>query len=649
MRKKEKNSNNLLVEIMSFILPYEQHDSLAGDFLEIYNAYQGKHRKLKAYFFLVTLLIKSLPYFFKNSFYWSIIMVKNYFKMALRNLKKQKVYSFINIAGLGLGTACCLFLLLFVQDELSYDRFNEKADRIYRVAGSFRFGGNDFELATVCAPLANVVIDEFPEVLDAVRFRNFGSFIIKYQESSFKEENIIFADSTLFNVFTIPLIRGDQKTALASPNTIIISKKIAEKYFGSADPIGKTLIFDNKDDYMVSGVFDHIPHNSHFIFDIFASVASLEESREQTWLNNNFTTYILLQKNAQAGQLESKFPALIEKYMGPEIERLFGINMNDFITKGDGRAGYYLQPLLDIHLTSDLAGEFAPNSDIRYVYILSAIALLILLIACINFMNLSTARSAGRANEVGIRKALGSFRGQLITQFLLESSIMSIIALIIGLVLVKIGLPYFNILAGKALTMSSMNNGVMLISIIFVVVMAGLISGLYPAFYISSFQPVNVFKGKQKPTAKNGLLRRGLVVLQFSASIILIIATIVVVKQLSYISNKKIGFNKDQVLIIDNAYLLDKQAETFKNEMLKNSLVVNGTISSYLPVPSYRNSTAVFPEGIIDTKKSTSMQCWSVDFDYIKTMAMDISEGRDFSRDYSTDSSAVIINTATVA
>jgi len=554
------------------------------------------------------------------------MMFKNYFKSALRNMARRKGYSLINIIGLAIGMACCLLILMFVNDELNCDNYNENADRIYRIAGSYRYGGRDFQFGTVSAPMAAALINEFPEVEDAVRFRN--------------------SDTSIFNVFTIPLGPGDPKTALKEPYTLVLSKKTAVKYFGKENPLGKIIKLDNKDEYKVTGVFTDIPHNSHFHFDIIASLASLEESRSPSWLRDNFFTYILLKPGASPKALEAKFPGLIKKHFAPELEKLLGQSMETLITKGDVRVEFYLQPLRRIHLYSDLMAELEPNSDIKYVYIFSAIALFILVIASINFMNLSTARSAGRAKEVGLRKVLGSVRRQLIGQFLVESMVMSIVAMVIALMLVNLALPYFNSLSGKELTSADNYNGFMVLSMLVITLLTGLLAGFYPAFFISAFHPISVLKGRLKSGVKSGSLRNILVVFQFTVSIVLIIGTLVVMNQLNYIQNKKLGFDKDRVLILHYAYLLDQQAQTFKNEMLKYPQIKNAAVSSFLPVPSARHGGAVSPEGQWDNESSTSVQNWTVDYDYITTLGMKLAAGRNFSKSNPTDTSAVIINQA---
>lgn len=571
-------------------------------------------------------------------------MFKNYIKTALRNLFKHKGYSLINIAGLAIGMTSCLLILLYVQHELSYDSFNEKADRIYRVAGSYRYGGRGFEDAASPAPMAGVMVKDYPEVIDAVRFFKYGNFIAQYKDNSFKERRVFYADTSFFNIFSVPLLMGNPETALASPNKLVLSQNTVKKYFGEEDPIGKTLKINNEKDYEVTGVFQEIPDNSHFHFDMLISLSSHPVDKDQLWVGQYLQTYILLHEKADHQGLEAKFPEMIKKYMAPQLEAFLGISVEKLAAEGEFRVDMYLQPLRKIHLHSDLRAEMEPTSDIKYVYIFSAIALFILMIAAINFINLSTARSAGRAREVGIRKVLGSYRKQLIGQFLTESMVLSLVSMTIAILLFWLALPIFNSLSGKVLSLSDLGRGPMLFALVLVTLLTGILAGSYPAFFISAFRPANVLKGQMKSGAKARLVRRGLVVFQFMASIVLIIGTFIVYNQLNYIQDKKLGFNKEQVLILENTYLLKQQIETFKNEILSYPQIINATISGSLPVPSDFNITAVFPEGETDNKKSTSMQVWAVDHDYVETLGMDIVEGRDFSREFSTDASAVIIN-----
>ena len=573
-------------------------------------------------------------------------MLKNYIKTAVRNLLKRKGYSLINIVGLAIGMASCLLILMFVIDELNYDAYNEKADRIYRVAGSFFYGGRSFDIAVAPAPMAQVLIDEFPEVENAVRFRQRGRYVFRYGDNIFREMQVSYTDHSFFDIFSIPLLKGNPDTALEEPNTLILSQKTAEKYFRDEDPVGKTLRLNDQTDYMVTGVFEEIPGNSHFHFDVFVSMVSLAESKNKIWMSQNFQTYILLQEGADPAAVEAKFPDMLIKYMGPQIESFMGKSMEKLMEENELKGEFFLQPLRDIHLHSDLVAEMEATSDIKYVYIFTAIALFILIIASINYMNLSTARSAGRAREVGIRKVLGSFRSQLMRQFLSESMMLCLVSLLIALGLVRLTLPSFNRLSGKVLSMSAIGSPSMVGVLVLVTIFVGILAGSYSAFLLSAFQPVNVLKGKLKSGAKTGWLRSGLVVFQFAASIILIIGTFVVYNQLHYIQNKKLGYDKEQVIIMNNTYLLGDRAETFKNQMLAYPQIVNAAVSDYLPVPSNNNNSPVLPEGERDSKKATSMQNWIVDYEYITTLGMKIVAGRDFSREYSTDTKATIINQA---
>ncbi|MGD8779729.1 MAG: ABC transporter permease [Ignavibacteria bacterium] len=575
-------------------------------------------------------------------------MFKNNIKLAVRNLLKYKFYSFLNLTGLAIGIATCLLILLFVQDELNYDKYNENADRICRVIANFNFSGNDLVWPNIGLPTGEALFNDYPEVENFVRIKQSGNNFVKYGDNSFKETKVIKADSTFFDIFTIPLIAGNPKTALNKPNTLVLSETTAKKYFGSEDPMGKVLKFNDWQDFVVTGVYKDIPAASHFHADFILSLQAGNNKFDQYWVSNmNYITYILLQKGYNYKNLEAKFPAMTEKYVGPEILAFTGKTMEEFVRDGS-RAGYYLQPLTDIHLHSNLQGEFEANGDIKYVYIFSAIAVFILLIACINFMNLATARSAGRAKEVGIKKVLGSERRDLIKQFLTESITMSIISTVLALILIQILLPYFNNLSGKQLEISYLTNAQFLIGIVVLTIFIGILAGSYPALFISSFKPVSVLKGKLRSGAKTGFMRSSMVVFQFCSSIIMIIATTVVFNQLNYIQNKKIGFDKENVIVLHDTYILGDRIESFKNEIVNDPQILSGTISNYLPVGSYtyRNANGTFREKRTDDEKLTPMESWRVDYDYIKTMGMEIIEGRNFSKEYGSDSTAVIINEA---
>jgi putative ABC transport system permease protein len=572
-------------------------------------------------------------------------MFKNYLKIAARNLLKHKAYSLINVAGLAIGMTCCILILLYVQHELSYDRHHEKAGRIYRVAADIKFGGNHFQMAVAPAPMAEALARDFPEVESAARFRNYGSSLVKKAgDQNFKEERVIYADNAIFDLFTIPLLAGDPRSALTAPDAVVISASTAKKYFGDADAVGQSLIFDNADAYKVTGVFADVPDNSHFHFDFIVSLLISDESRNNSWLSNNFTTYLLLKEGADPAALEAKFPTMIEKYLGPQALQILGISLEEFYKSGN-HARYYLQPLPDIHLHSDLGVEFEPNGSIKYVYIFSAIAVFILLIACINFMNLATARSANRAKEVGIRKVVGSYQRQLIGQFLAEAVFLSVIAMALALVLVELVLPTFNNLAEKQLQTFYLGNWPLLSALIGITLAVGIVAGSYPAFVLSAFKPVSVLKGNLQAGAKSSRLRSALVVFQFAASVILMVGTLIVKNQLHYIQNKNLGFNKEQVIILHDAYALGEKLDAFKNEVRRNPSIISGTVSGYLPVASNRSDTGFWPEGErSSSENAVSMQIWGVDYGYLQTMGMEITAGRDFSESFGADSSAIVLN-----
>ena len=572
-------------------------------------------------------------------------MIRNYLKIALRNLLKNKAYSFINIAGLALGLTCCLLIAMYVVDELSFDRFHKNADRIYRINADLKFGGHDYVLAVVSDPMGHTLVKDYPQVKNAVRFREQGSFLVKKGAENLKETRVIFADSTLFDVFSFPLIYGDPKTALAAPNTVVITESTARKYFNKVDVMGETLLLDDETNYKITGVIKDIPKNSHIQFDFFLAMAGLEESKQNNWLSHNFNTYLLLEEGAKIEQLAAEMDKVVEKYVGPMAQQLMQITMDEFRKSGN-YLNYTFIPLTDIHLHSNRTAELSPNGNIQYVYIFSAVALFVLLIACINFMNLATARSAGRAREVGIRKVMGSLKSSLIGQFLTESVVMALLSLVLAVAGVWLLLPWFNQLSGKEMALGAFVNAAIVPVLLLFVVATGLLSGSYPAFFLSSFRPINVLKGRLSQNAKGGGLRSALVVFQFITSVLLIIGTIVIYRQLNYIQTKQLGFNKEQVLIINDAYALGDQLSAFKEEALRETGVVSGTISSFLPVPSSRSDSPIFPSPVPDQTKAVATQQWRVDHDYIKTMGMEMSQGRDFSKDFLSDSTAVIINEA---
>ncbi|HLZ15683.1 MAG TPA: ABC transporter permease, partial [Cyclobacteriaceae bacterium] len=578
------------------------------------------------------------------------LMLRNYFTIAFRNLKKHRFYTFINILGLATGIAACLVIVLYVTSELNYDRYHRDADRIYRVNCEIKFGANHLNLAVAPAPLADALRTDYPEVEHAARFWNGGSVLIKRTDQNIKETEVVYADSSIFSVFTIPFLQGNPKQALRDPFTMVISKNAADKYFPNENPIGQTLIVENKDNYKITGVYENIPSASHFHFDIMLALVSTDYNKDQNWLSNNFTTFIKLRQGTNYKNLEAKLPKMIDTYAGPQARLALGndFTMEKFRASGN-KLAWTLMPLTDIHLHSDLTAELGVNSDIIYVYLFSAVALFILGIAGINFMNLSTARSANRAKEVGVRKVMGSLRSHLVRQFLTESILLSLLSLFIGLLVAWMALPLFNELSNKQLSLPLGNNLFWAIATGSTLVI-GVLAGIYPSLFLSAFKPVNVLKGNLALGMKSGSVRSALVVFQFSISIILIIGTIAVNYQLNYIQNKKIGFNKAQVIIIKDTYGLGKQVQSFKDEVLKDSRIISGTISGFLPVSgTNRNDNTHWPFGSQPTQDNmVSLQCWRVDYDYVKTLGMKIKIGRDFSKEFPSDSNAVILNEAAI-
>ncbi len=575
-------------------------------------------------------------------------MLQIYFKIAWRNLQRNKIYSFINIIGLATGLCCFLLIALYVIDELSYDKYNDKADRIYRINADILFGGNNMHFTQTSDMMGEVLKKDYPQVEEYTRiYNNNGNKLVKKGTEFIYQDETAYVDSTFFRVFTLPAISGNTQTALNEPNTVVISRSAALKYFGTTDAVGKLL--ETKDDggraYKVTAVIEDVPENSHFHFDFFFSMKNVDYQWGQ-FVSHNFHTYLLLKSGTDAKAFEKNFDQYIEKYVLPQARQFMQINSMDEFKKAGNSLEYSLMPITKIHLYSDRNLEITPSGNIQYIYIFSAVALFILLIACVNFMNLTTARSANRAKEVGIRKVLGTERKSLIIQFLSESMLMVILSLLIALALTYLILPLFNGLANKTIIFSNLASPVILPLLFVLPLIVGLIAGSYPAFYLSSFKPIFVLKGRL--ANKRGRLRGALVIFQFAASIVLIIGTIVIFRQLNYIQTKDLGYKKDQVLIVNGAFALQKNAGAFKNEVLQMPGVVSGTLSSFLPVSNSSRSDNTFSkEAVMDSKTGFNMQCWNIDYDYLKTMGMALTKGRNFSKDFGGDSSGVIINETT--
>lgn len=571
-------------------------------------------------------------------------MYKSYFKIAWRNLLRNKTLFAINIAGLAMGIATCLVILLFVVDELSFDRYHAKADRIARVVLKGKVNGEVIKEAVTAAPVGPTLKNEFPEVVEATRLRNGGFPKIAYENKSLKNNKLAFVDPNFFQVFTIPFLQGNPETALLEPNTIVITAEQASKYFGGEDPLNKLLVFlKSGEQYKVTGVIDKMPANSHFHFDLFASMTGLEDSKKNDWMSSRYYSYVVLDEGASIGALENKLPAIIAKYMGPQVAQM-GMTFEKFRENGN-EISLFLQPLADIHLHSDVSSqtELEAGGDVKSVYIFGAVAVFMLVIACINFMNLSTAGATKRNKEVGVKKVLGSQRIQLVHQFLIESFISTAMAMALAAIFVIFALPVFNQLSGKALEAGFLLSPSVLAALALLCILITLLAGTYPAFFLSSFNPIAALKNKTAGGGRNKGIRSGLVVFQFVISAGLILAIIVVSQQMDFIQNKKIGYDRSQLLVLRESYLLGNNENAFMNQLANDPRVESITRSAFVPAgPTDSNMTGVYPGQQHEAVRRTII--YNIDAKYIPTMGMELAAGRNFSETPGADSLNVIIN-----
>jgi putative ABC transport system permease protein len=579
-------------------------------------------------------------------------MFKNYLTMALRQLRKKPLYTSLNIFGLGLGVAACLLITLYVVHELSYDRWNPLAERIVRPVSDINFAGNHFEMAVTGSVVAPEAAKELPDITSWTRIRDRGSYLVKREgqgHQNIREENVLTVDSSFFEVFPLKIVAGDPDGGLNQPQTMAISRSWAEKYFPNPQmAVGQTLLLENRDRWQITAVYEDLPTAAHFKAHLLLSMTNDSEVKNDPpfWgANNNFHTYFLLHKEADKAAFSKKFGILSAAKMAITAQQLIGSTVEELAKTGQ-YARYELQNLSDIHLHSDLSIELQPNGSIRYVWILGAIAAFILLIACINFMNLATARSAGRAKEVGVRKSLGSGRSALIGQFLSESLLLTAMAVALGVLVSAMALPAFSRLADRTLSMP-WNQPVFWAALAGGIGLTGLLAGSYPAFFLSAFNAVRMLKGNPLRSA-GGSLRSALVVFQFAISVALIFSTLLVFRQLHFIQSKKLGFDKSQVVILDDAYALGNRVYNFKEEMLKNAAIESGTVSGFLPVTSNRSDQTFSKTPSFNKDNSVAMQHWRVDSDYRKTLGLEIATGRDFDPARLTDSSAIILNESAV-
>ncbi len=568
-------------------------------------------------------------------------MSKNFFRVAFKNLLKHKSSSIINILGLAIGISCSILFMLYVYYEINYDTYHEKSNRIYRVAVKASIGDTKINQTYSSAITYLKLLEEFPEIETGVKFFNIGEVPIITGEKTFYESRIFAVDSTFYDVFSIGLLKGNANEVLVRPNTMVVTQSTALKYFGTTSAIGNVLQVDFGDwfglvDFEISGVSEDVPEQSHFHYDFLISLSSFPDLINNTgWTSNNFITYLVLKEGASKAGFDEKLPDFTRKYMGVD-------QFDEWVANGNFWE-YFLQPIQDIHLDSDLNGEFEPNGNRTYVYIFSIISIIILFIACVNFMNLSTAKSSLRAKEVGLKKVVGSGRFRLIQQFLSESVFLSFIALALSILILELVLPYYSDFVGKPIEIHYFDNPLVIPSLIALALLVGLISGSYPAFFLSSFKPVLVLKGNVGDNKGGVWLRNLLVVFQFAITVVLIIGTITIFRQLNYFQNKKLGFDKEQVLVIKNPGSLHGNTPSYKEKLKEHNNVVSVTGSNTLPGRSFSN-IGFGAEG----EENFTLNLCICDYDFLNTLKLNLNEGRFFSKEFPSDSAAVVINQKTV-
>jgi putative ABC transport system permease protein len=574
-------------------------------------------------------------------------MVSNYLKIALRNILKHRFFSIINLLGLTLGVACCLFIFLYVKHELSYDRFHVNAENIYRAGLIGRIAGQEIQTTTTCVPLGPAMQNEIPGIDKMTRLipaAGGGDVTFRLDEKMFTEEKIFYADSNFFEFFTTEMLAGDPRTALQEPNSIVLTEGFAKKYFGTRDPLGKMIAVGNdKIECKVTGVCRDFPTHSHVRFNALIPFVTVEKDFFPGWTGNSIQTYIAKNPSTSMNEVNARLEDMVEKYVGQELEQGLGVTFEDF-RKGGGIYRYFIYPMTDSHLYSNLQHDLEPAGEITYVYIFSGVGLFILVIACINFMNLSTARSAGRAKEVGLRKTLGSLRGQMVRQFLAESFIYGLAAVVLALALAYLLLPQFNQLAGKELSLTDLNDPAFLVAAGVLIFLVGILAGSYPAFYLTSFQPVEVLKGKLKAGMKSKGVRSSLVVMQFAISTFLIVATVVVYKQLTYMQNRNLGLDQHNLINVSNTRVLGEGRKAFKNSV-EALAGVSGASYTNNAFPGMDNTTVMRKK---ELQQDFLTGLYSADWDHLDVMKLTLKEGRFFSREFGSDSLACVINEAAV-
>ncbi len=568
-------------------------------------------------------------------------MIKNLLRHSLRSFKRQRSYLIINVLGLSIGIACSLLIAMYVINEAGYDKYNVKKERIFRVILNGKIGGQEITGAYTPAIMGPTLPREFPEVEDYLRMDSYGPTVIEYNKQTFTDNDVIWADSSFFSFFSIPVLKGDPNILLNTTHKVVLSENMAKKIFGNENPVDKMIkIGSDSTRFLVTGVMADVPENTHFKASMVVSFLSNGRSKDTFWMNNSFSLYLLLKPNTDYKTVDAKFQGLIIKYVGPEIVKYFGVSIEEFIKKGN-KYRFYLQHLTDIHLDNTIQATFKPASDPKYLVIFGSVALLIVIIAAINFMNLATAQASRRAKEVGIKKLGGSTRGMLISQFLAESMILSFVALLFAVLMIRVSLPFFNNLLGSNLSLGLFAGWYTIPALLLFTFFVGILSGSYPAFYLSSFNPYEVLKGSRANSMKNGNLRKVLVVFQFGISILLIVGTLIMNRQIRYMLNKDLGFKKEHLIVIERAHVIGKQMKSFKQSVKNIPGVINLSSSTAIPGRT-NNNNGYMMEGRKD--ESFLMSTSWVDYDFFDTYGMKLDTGRMFSESFSSDKNACIVN-----
>ncbi len=622
-----------LVWVLLRILPQYVDDTAIGDFEEEYKHIATDRGRTFANFWFSLNIIKSIPPFIVDAIRFRLVMLKNYATITWRNMKRHKTYSFINIAGLAVGLACCLLITLWILEERSYDRFHENCDRLFRVVVNLPSSGKMRKIVATPPPLGPGLKNDFPEIVETARLSYWGSVPLRAGDKSFNESRMVVVEPSFFSLFTFPFVKGEGVASLSTPNSALISERRAESFFGNEDPIGKVIQVDNRFDYIVRGVFRNIPYNTHIRqFDLvlpWSHLDYMEWYESDSWGMYSYRTYVLLGEKASFRDVNQKIRKLIQHY------------------SSRSKAEILLEPITDIHLRS----HYRLSTGLRgivYVYIFSVIALLVLLIACVNFMNLTTARSFNRAKEIGMRKTIGALRRHVIVQFFGESCFMTLYALGLALALIGLVLPEFNKFTGKQLSFHSIFNWQAVIGLIGITLFTGFVAGSYPALYLSSFRPVHVLRKIVQTGKKKSVFRRVLVILQFSMSVILIIGTLVVYAQLDYIRNRKIGWDRENLISIHLSGEIKKSFDILKAELLKHPRILSVTAAFSEPTNFESSSWGVNWEGK-DAEEIVHVTLNLVDYDFLGTLNIEMAAGRSFSKEYTTDATQAFLINETLA